>query len=258
MKLPLYTLILFSLSVGLLFIPLQTPSVSTDILLPPSSMHWLGTTSLGEDMVRLLLVGLLPTVCVSLAAGLLTTSMGIGAGYLTVSIGHKGRAAVLMGTDILLAVPEIAVLLLLATFLRPGPIALIAILAATSWTGEVRIFGNAIRSEMVRDSIHAARMFGGGRWYIFSRHILPAIGPLCAARTVAATRRAALKHAGLAFLGFVNPLPPTWGGIIQSAYDYLHMDAWAWLVLPPVICLSLYLLLVFTVGETLSRKGNLR
>ncbi len=232
-----------------LFVRMPSPPVSINILKPPGPIHWLGTTALGEDMLALLLAGSVATIAVGLAAGLLTTALGAMAGYLGRVCGRRVENVLLLGADIFLAIPETALLLLLATFLRPGPVELVAILVATGWAGELRIFAQAAHAELERESVEAAHLFGATRRHIFMRHVLPGIAPLGIARTVANTRRATLKHAGLAFLGFVDPLIPSWGGIMQNALPQLHTNAWLWLILPPVLCLSLYLLLVLFLGE---------
>jgi peptide/nickel transport system permease protein len=245
-------LLLFLTVLGItLCFPLPRPNVSLDILMPPSAAHWLGTTALGEDMLHLLASGATTTVAVGLAAGLLTTGTGMVVGFVSQVGTQSVRTATFLVSDILLAIPEIALLLLLTTFLRPGPLVLVALLAFTGWPGEVRIFASAIQSELTRDSVEAARLFGGSGRYIFTRHIIPPVFPLLVARTVAGTRRATLKHASLAFLGFVSPITPSWGGIMQNAFNYLHTPAWTWLILPPVICLSAYLLLLLAAGERL-------
>ncbi len=251
---PLISLfVILGVTFSILFIPLPNVHVSTDILAQPSAAHWLGTTATGMDTVSLLALGAIATIGVGLSAGIITVVLGIMTAYLTEVTSARVQCLIMLVVDILIALPETAFLLLLATFLRPGPLGLIFILVVTSWAGEIRIFAVAIRSELARDSVYAARLFNGGHMHIFSKHIAPAILRLASARTVASTRRATLKHAGLAFLGFVNPLTPSWGGIMQEGFEYIHTNAWYWLMLPPIVSLSLYLLLIFNVGEYLAK-----
>ena len=61
---------------------------STNFLpnLTPSGSHWLGTTSLGQDIFSQLMVGARATMVVALVAGIVATALsiivGVAAGYL--------------------------------------------------------------------------------------------------------------------------------------------------------------------------------
>ncbi len=72
--------------VGPWLAPDNPSSTAYAALLGPSTHHWLGTTSLGQDIFSQLLVGARATMVVALVAGLVATllsmTIGISAGYL--------------------------------------------------------------------------------------------------------------------------------------------------------------------------------
>ncbi|MDQ1658332.1 MAG: peptide/nickel transport system permease protein, partial [Cryptosporangiaceae bacterium] len=66
--------------------PYDPSARSSELVQPPSSAHWLGTTHLGQDVLSQLLVGTRGVMVVGLTAGVVATVLsvliGVTAGYL--------------------------------------------------------------------------------------------------------------------------------------------------------------------------------
>lgn len=227
-------------------------ATSRDSLLPPGPGHWLGTNDIGQDVLTGLIVATPPTVGIALATAALSMALSTLAALPT---GRLASAAVLRLVDILLVIPSILILLLLAALIQPGLLGIVLLLALTTWHDDVRVLRSLLLRETTRENVQHARAMGAGRAWCLHQHILPALAPALMGLYVQNVRQAAMRTAGLAFLGLTDPRLTTWGSMMQDALNYLYSDAWTWLLLPPVLCLSGFLWLVLRAGRALERRA---
>lgn len=205
---------------------------------PFTGPHILGTDPLGRDVTaRVLMAGRI-SLLVGFAAMLMSTAVGTVIGVIA---GYRGgwTGAVLMRfVDAVLSFPSIFLLLALAAFIKPSPIMITVIIAATSWMEVARIVQSEVRSLRERDFVLAARMLGlSNRWIMF-REILPnAIGPIIVAATLTVAR-AILLEAYISFLGYgIQPPLPSWGNMLNGAQQYLASAPW--LAIVPGVTITL-------------------
>lgn len=228
----------------------------TNVLSPPSAVHWLGTDALGRDMTARVLHG----TRVSLAVGLLAAGsallLGIPLGALA---GYRGGwidAAISRLLESVLCFPTLVLALLLLA-IAPGWLGrlhdvprMAVVLGLTGWIPIARYlraeFMKLRRSEMVE----AARAAGGGDLRVMARHILPcAITPVLVTAAFA-IGAAIVVEGSLSFLGLgIRPPEATWGGLLADAREQVDR-AW-WLALFPGAALSIALLGSNLVGEGL-------
>lgn len=223
---------------------------SRAVLLPPGPAHPLGTNAIGQDVALGLLHATPNTVLVALAAAALATAIALAAAGLAVAAPRALRAAILRLVDALQVLPAMLVLLFVSAFAQPGLAGLILLLGLTSWHEDVRLALTLIRREAGRENVQFARRMGAGWPWCLRRHVLPAIRPALAALYVQNIRQVTLRGAGLAFLGLTDPRLPSWGSMMQDAMDQLYTPAWSWLLLPPALALTLFLLALLALTET--------
>jgi peptide/nickel transport system permease protein len=196
---------------------------------PPSfdNGHLLGTDPLGRDqLVRLLMAGRV-SIAIGLAAMAIAAAIGVLVGATAGYFGGVLGAALMRFTDAMLCFPQIFLLLTLAAFVLPGPVAITTIIAATAWMDVARIVEAQTRALRERDYCVAARMFGAGHIHIILRQILPnAAAPIIVAATLTIAR-AILAEAYISFLGYgIQPPLPSWGNMLNSAQQYLASAPW--------------------------------
>ena len=225
-------------------IGLPPPATGPDILMAPGFAHPLGTNDIGQDVLAGLLAATPNSITIAFLAAAATLALAILGGLAAACGGRIVQALVLRLVDILQILPSILILLVVAASLEPGLVTLVLLLALTNWHDDVRVVRALILRELTRESLQQARLVGYGWSYLSIRHLLPPIAPELRALALESVRRAALKTAGLGFLGLVDPQLPTWGGMMQDALGHLTTPAWAWLMLPPAVTLALFLLTI--------------
>lgn len=220
-------------------------------LKPPSSNHWFGTDELGRDVFSRMLVGLR----VSLAIGFISAFISISIGTLVGLIAGYWRgwidAALMRLVDIVLCFPTLfLILMILAVLDKPSIYMVMAVIGLTSWAGLARMVRGEVLSMRERDFIQVARGLGLSTPRILLLHLLPnVISPVLVAATLT-VGSAILTESGLSFLGLgVQPPLPSWGNILTSGKDFIHV-AW-WLSLFPGLAILVTVLAFNLLGEGL-------
>ncbi len=247
-----YLLLLVVVAVAAPLVAPQSP-LDQDLnhaLTGPGEQHWLGTDSLGRDVLSRLVFGarsvLAGVALAVLTALVLSVPAGLAAGYLGGWIdGIIGRLA-----DIALAVPAIILLLVVLSVFSGNQMAAMVALGVLLAPGLMRVVRGqalAVRRELFVD---AARVSGLGALRILQRHVLPRVmGPLIT-QTALVTASAVLAVASLGFLGLGPPPPdPSWGQMIAEAATEIQNQIW--LVVPSGAAVSLTSLCLAVVGGAL-------
>lgn len=231
-----------------------TASILTAFEQPPSSAHWLGTDSAGRDVWSRLIWGARNSLFIGLCA--VSIAMAIGTLVGAVSGFYRGILdGVLMRiTDGFLAFPSIVLILMLASVLGPSIFNVVLVLGVFSWTGIARLVRGQYLSLREQDWVMAARSVGVTNTRLIARHLLPhVISQVFVAATFGAAN-AILAEAALSYLGLgVRPPTPSWGSMLSGAQsiNVLQNVPWSWLA--PGLTLTVVVLAINYVGETLRR-----
>ncbi|MBY5371266.1 ABC transporter permease [Rhizobium leguminosarum] len=194
---------------------------------PLTGRHYLGTDPLGRDLAaRLFMAGRI-SLLVGFSAMLLSTLIGTLVGVVAGYRGGLVGTVLMRAVDGFLSFPSIFLVLALAAALKPSPIMITVVIAATSWMEVARIVEAEVRSLREREFVLAGRMLGLSATHIMFREILPnAMGPIIVAATLTIAR-AILMEAYISFLGYgIQPPLPSWGNMLNGAQQYLGTAPW--------------------------------
>ncbi|MEZ5838709.1 MAG: ABC transporter permease subunit [Geminicoccaceae bacterium] len=230
-------------------------SSSRDALAPPGYAHWLGTNDIGQDVAAGLILGLSNTVLIPVAVATLSLLIAGGLAAIAAWRGGLAEAMVLRLVEVLQILPSMFLLLLLASWIRPGFAGIMLLLALTSWHDDVRVLRAILLREIPRENVQYARLHGAGWFYCLRRHVLPAVWPAVLAVWVQNVQGGVMRIAGLGFLGLIDPRLVTWGGMMQEALPWLYGPAWLWLLLPPALSLSLFVAMLILAAKRLEERA---
>ncbi len=89
-------------------------------------------------------------------------------------------------------------------------------------------------------------------------HILPNVLPMSLLYVALGIGWAVLAEASLSFLGFGDPHMLSWGEMLYSAYLTGSFRSSWWVVVPPGICITLFVASAFMIGREFETLVNPR
>ena len=215
----------------------------------PSSVNWLGTDDRGRDVLARLIYGFRVSVLFALALTAIGVVLGIVMGALQGYFAGKVDLVIQRFIEIWGSVPELYLLIILASVFEPGLLILLVILSLFGWMG----LSDYVRAEFLRNRsleyVTAARALGLSNLQIISRHVLPnSLTPVIAFLPFRMSA-AILALTSLDFLGLGVPsTTPSLGELL--AQGKANLDAW-WISLSTFGVLVALLLLLIFIGEAL-------
>jgi peptide/nickel transport system permease protein len=195
--------------------------------LAPDSHYWLGTDTLGRDLLSRLLFGARTSLAIGLAANGVAVAIGLIVGIVAGYVGGFVGAALMRFTDLMMAFPALLLAIVLAALLHPSLWIVALVIALVNWVQVARIVYTETRSLAERDFILAERSLGAGHARILFHHIAPHLMPTAIVWGTLGIATTVLLEATLSFLGVgVQPPQPSWGNIIFESQSYFQAAPW--------------------------------
>lgn len=230
-----------------------------DYFLEPNAQHWLGTDSIGRDILTRLLWG----GRVSLAIGivgvlfeiLLGTILGAVAGY----YGGAVDWIIMRIVDVMMSIPFLPILISLGAILSdlhfpPSTriFMIMIILGLLDWPGLARLVRGQILTLREQEFMIAAEALGlRDRRKIF-KHLIPNTIPIIIVSATLSIAGNILLEAMMSFLNLgVQPPLPSWGNMIQEAQNFYNMQYRSFLWIPPGLCIFLTTMAINLFGDGL-------
>jgi peptide/nickel transport system permease protein len=239
-------------------LPLPHSPTATDptaILLPPSPTHWLGTNSVGTDVLSRTVKATSTDLSLALAGTLAALLIGVPLGIWLASARKFGERFMRV-LDAFQALP-LLVLILALVALSNNQVWMIVV-AVALYGGPVYI--RLVRSEVLslREArfVESAHAMGASTFWIMRRHLLPNVREVVLAQTSLVAAGALLGVTALSFLGIgVQPPTPSWGSMISQDSAALVQGHW-WPVLGPGAAIFLCIVAFNLVADGLREIGE--
>jgi len=219
-----------------------------EVLMPPSPAHYLGTDTLGRDVLSRIIYGSRVSLKVGFVAVGLATLIGLCIGALAGFYGGWVDSALMRLVDLMLCFPAFFLILAVIAILEPSIWNIMAVIGLTGWMGVARLVRAEFLSLREREFVTAARALGAGDSRLILRHMLPnALAPVMVSATLGVAG-AILTESALSFLGLgVQPPTPSWGNILTAGKDNIEI-AW-WLSVFPGLAILITVMSYNLLGE---------
>ena len=212
--------------------------------------HYLGTDSQGRDVAARLLYGFRISIFFSLflvfAGQIIGTLIGSMQGY----FGGKFDIFSQRAIEIIVSIPFLYVVIILAALIVPSFWMLLGIMVLFQWIDITFYMRTEMYREKTKEYCLAAKSYGASDMRIIFRHLLPNCLTPLVTFTPFLVVGAIFSLTALDYLGYGLPAPtPSWGELIDQALDAENRDK-LWLTLAPFGAITLTLLLVTFIGES--------
>ena len=187
-------------------------------LVGPSSLHWFGTTEIGEDVFAQTMRGLQKSLIIGLVGALLTTGIAAVVGSFAGYFGGWIDRSLLWLIDLLLVLPSFLIIAILSpTFRGKSWLLFVVLLAVFSWMITSRVIRGLAISLREREFVQAARFMGVHPVRIVFRHLLPNMASLLIIDYTINVGVVILGESALSYFGFgVQPPDVSLGTLIRD------------------------------------------
>ena len=215
----------------------------------PGAEFWFGTDHLGRDIFARTMVGTRNSLIVGASIALATTAsgvlIGLYAGYV-----RLGDRVLMRIVDGLMAIPGVLLAVALVSVLGGGLGTVIVAITVHEIPRMTRLVRGVTLTLKEQPFIAASVSIGASTPKILFRHILPnAVGAISVQATYVCAA-AIITESILSFLGVGTPPEvPSWGNIIAVGRQYFQIAPW--IILFPGLCLSVLILAINILGDSL-------
>ena len=213
----------------------------------PDKRHWLGTDDEGRDIVARILYGIRLSVIFAFLLTLCSSFIGIVVGAVQGYFGGKTDIILQRFIEIWESLPQLFILIIVASVFLPTFWTILLILMLFSWTSLTAM----VRAEFLRtrnfEYVTAAKALGVGNFRIIFRHILPNALVTSVTFIPFILSESIVALTSLDFLGLgLSGEYPSLGDLVRQGKDNLQAP---WIGITIFIVLSGLLTMLIFIGE---------
>ncbi len=218
----------------------------------PGRLHLFGTDDLGRDVLTRVLYGARVSLAIGLLSAAVAGACGIAIGGAAGYAGGFVDTALMRGTDAMLSVPRLPLLMIAGALLPPSIPLLVVLIGVSGWMETARVVRAEFRSLTARGFVEAARALGAGHLRLVARHLLPNAARAVVVSMTLAVARGILLESALSFFGVgVRPPQASWGNMLYQSQAMLATEPW--LAVAPGIFILLTTTAVTRLGDEVAQ-----
>ena len=214
----------------------------------PGPQHWLGTDTLGRDILARIVDGsrsaIVGPLIIAVSGLIVSAIVGIISAYQ----GGTVDSVMMRTLDFLQALPGLLIAIVIVSLGGGGYWMAILVLSVLNVRGDIRIVRGAALDQKSLPYIEATRILNIPRWRIMFGHIMPNISAILVADFAIDFALALVALSGLAFLGLgAQPGTPEWGSMLADNEGILFSNPYA--SLAPGAAIVLLAMSVNLIGD---------
>lgn len=244
--------------------------VSDAQFMPPNAVHWFGTDVHGRDVFSRVVYGTRVSLVVGVVGAMVSMVIGVCWGAVAGYIGGRLDAVMMRIVDVLYAMPNVIVVVVLVSTCEPlikhalavfgaegqnlsRLVLLVLGLGSVSWLTMARIIRGQVLSLKTRAFVEAARAMGASRIRIVFRHIIPNVLGVAIVYLTLTVPGVILYESFLSYLGLgIQPPMASLGSLIAEGVEQINpIRVYWWLIVCPGGVLVLLLLCLNYLGDGL-------
>jgi peptide/nickel transport system permease protein len=215
---------------------------------PPSGEHWLGTDSMGRDILSRILYGGRFSLSVGIVSVAISASGGLVFGSIAGFFGGKVDNFIMRALDIFHSIPQVLLAICVSSVLGTGFFKTVIAVGI----GGIPNFARTIRANILAirrlEYVEAAESINCSYARIIFRHVVPnAITPFIVHCTLAIAG-GLIVSASLSYIGLgVQPPLPEWGAMLADARSYVRQ--YPFLMIAPGIFIMITVMSFNLIGD---------
>ena len=218
---------------------------------PPNKdlQHYLGTDTLGRDILARLFYGFRIAIFFSLLLLFCSYLIGITVGCLIGYIGGWFDLIFQRIIEIWSNIPSLYLVIIVASIIFPNLWTLAGIMIFFGWTEMTWYMRTSTYKEKTREYILAAKALGATHQRVIFHHILPNVISVIITFIPFSVVMGITSLTALDYLGYGLPKPtPSWGELLKEGTA--HIDS-IWIVSSVIVAMVLILTMVTFIGEAI-------
>ena len=233
--------------------------------LKPSTEHWLGTDSNGQDIFWMACFAVRNSLIVALIAASVSRVIAVVVGMISGYSGGTTDRVLMFISDSLLVIPLFLALVMLSMLVREYMNLLILglMLAIFGWAWDARLIRSVILSLRERDFTVTSVLTGSKTMSLVLHEYMPFTMPLIFSTLINNMSWAIGLEITLAILGLVKVSVPTLGTMLNWAITYqaILLGKWNWIATPIFLSVFLFIALYWmsvSISEYLDPRTRIQ
>ena len=224
----------------------------------PSLKHFMGTTSIREDVWSQYVYGIRSTFLIGVLGGTMGTIIGLAVGFFA---GYKGGwidEGLMMLTSILMVIPTVAILIIIAAYLPyRGVVIQSVIIGCTSWPWVALAVRSQTFSLKARGFVSLSRISGVSSFRTIIEEIAPNMASYVVMIFILLFGGAILYAVALDFIGLGPVKGISLGLMMQESYqkNAINLGYWWWFI-PPGATITLIVSALYFMNTGLDEVFN--
>lgn len=232
-------------------------ALTDNATLGPSSMHPLGTDSLGRDIFARTLVATRLTLLMTVAATAISIVVGVAVGIGLWLAPGPIREPGLRIVELAVTFPGILLALIIASIVGQGVLPAVIAIGLGGAPAFARLAANLASGVSQREFVQTARLLGVGPVRLATRHILPNMSEPMLILMASAFGSSLIDLSGLSFIGLGVQSPQfDFGFLLNDALHNIYTQPAQ--VFGPAVMITVTGLAIMLIGDGLAAAANPR